>query len=106
MTIKTAKNKFMVNLSKTCRKIINIHVFFRFLFVCLFVVFLFDFVLFCFVLFSCRCLGLVRQFPAPSCSGAPACLNIGGTPLIQLSIEKHPKPTLRDCNFTPHVTIF
>ena len=32
--------------------------------------------------------------------------NIGGTPLIQLSIEKHAKPTLRDCNFTPHVTIF
>ena len=30
----------------------------------------------------------------------------GGTPLIQLSIEKHAKPTLHDCNFTPHVTIF
>ena len=30
----------------------------------------------------------------------------GGTPLIQLSIEKHAKPTLRDYNFTPHVTIF
>ena len=34
------------------------------------------------------------------------CLLEGGTPLIQLSIEKHAKPTLRDCNFTPHVTIF
>ena len=30
----------------------------------------------------------------------------GGTPLIQLSIEKHAKPTFRDCNFTPYVTIF
>ena len=30
----------------------------------------------------------------------------GGTPLIQLSIEGHAKSTLRDCNFTPHVTIF
>ena len=29
-----------------------------------------------------------------------------GTPLIQLSIEKHAKPRLCNCNFTPHVTIY
>ena len=29
----------------------------------------------------------------------------GGTPLFQLSIEKHAKPTLGDCNFSPHVTL-
>ena len=30
----------------------------------------------------------------------------GGTPLIQLSIEKHAKPRLCNFNFTPHVTIY
>ena len=29
-----------------------------------------------------------------------------GTPLIQLSIEKHAKTMLCDCNFIPHVTMF
>ena len=29
----------------------------------------------------------------------------GGTPLIQLSIEKHAKPRLCNCNFTPHIYV-
>ena len=34
------------------------------------------------------------------------CVLEGSTPLIKLSIEIHANIVLRDCNSTPHVTMF